>query len=82
MNEQDKADLNSCKEFFKGKKCCGSHRHGGGGDSSILYCLGILGSLFYFLKDAPTFGAVLLGIGKSFVWPALIVFKVLTDLHI
>lgn len=55
-------------------------RHGG--DSGALYGLGIIGALFYFLQGAVTFGAVMTGIGKAFFWPAFVVFKVLTLLHV
>jgi hypothetical protein len=58
-----------------------NHHHRGGGDSNVIYCLGVVGALFYFLKNAVTFGAILLGIGKAFVWPALLMFKLLTYLQ-
>lgn len=63
----------------RGKECSNCNCHN---NSSALYGLGVIGALFYFLKDAATFSAVILGIGKSFFWPAFIVFKVLTNLHV
>lgn len=72
-------------------ECCQSDvltrgKHHGSCDchhnSSALYGLGVIGSLFYFLKDAVTFTAVMVGIFKSFFWPAFVVFRVLTNLKI
>ena len=56
------------------------HHHGGG--SNAIYGLGVIGALFYFLQNATTFGIVMLGIGKSFFWPAILMFKLLTFLHL
>lgn len=63
------------KNMFKHK-----HHHGGCGGNNALYGLGVVGALFYFLKGASTFGAVMMGIGKSFFWPAILMFKLLTYL--
>lgn len=79
--KQDQTEKHECcQDVFKHGKhhgSCNCHNN-----SSALYGLGVIGALFYFLKDAATFSAVILGIGKSFFWPAFIVFKVLTNLHI
>ena len=50
--------------------------------SSAIYGLGIFGALFYFLQNAATFSAVMVGIFKSIFWPAFVLFKVLTVLQI
>jgi len=47
------------------------------GSSGAIYGLGVVGALFYFLGNAATFGAVMLGIGKAFFWPAILMFKLL-----
>lgn len=52
------------------------------GVSGCIYGLGFIGSLFYFLPHAATFWAVVLGILKSFAWPALLVFHLLKFLQI
>lgn len=58
------------------KKCrCRSH-----GDPGAIYGLGVIGALFYFLSHATSFGMVLLGIGKSIFWPAILMFELLTYL--
>lgn len=72
-NREDKqTECCSHKNIFK-------HHHGKGGGNAI-YGLGVVGALFYFLKGTTTLGAVLMGIGKSIFWPALLMFKLLTYL--
>ena len=63
------------------KMVCKSHRGPHCGQSSAIYGLGVVGALFYFLQNAPNFGAVMIGIGKSFFWPAILMFKLLTYLQ-
>ena len=69
-----------CCEKLDSKKC-GCH-YGRAGSGGAIYGLGIIGALFYFLKGAATFSAVMIGIGKSIFWPALVIFKLLTLLQI
>ncbi len=69
-----------CQDVFKHGKH--HHDHCNCNHSSAIYGLGVIGALFYFLQDAATFTAVIVGIFKSFFWPAFIIFRVLTDLHI
>lgn len=60
--------------FKKHHKCnCGS-------GSNAIYGLGVIGALFYFLSNATSFGMVIIGIGKSIFWPAILMFKLLTYL--
>ena len=69
-----------CQDVFKK----GKHHHSNCncGQSSALYGLGVIGALFYFLQNAATFTAVIVGIFKAIFWPAFVIFRVLTDLHI
>jgi hypothetical protein len=70
----------------KPTECCGhknmfKHHHNcGSGGSNAIYGLGVIGALFYFLKGASSFGAIMIGIGKSIFWPAILMFKLLTYL--
>jgi hypothetical protein len=75
------------KKDDKTSECCPEnmvfkrhHCHANGGSSAI-YGLGVIGALFYFLQGATTFGVVMIGIGKSFFWPAILMFKLLTYLQ-
>ena len=52
------------------------------GQNSAIYGLGVIGALFYFLQNAATFTAVIVGIFKSIFWPAFVLFRVLTELHL
>lgn len=45
------------------------------GGSGAVYGLGVIGALIYFLQHATTFWIGVLGILKSFVWPAFFVYK-------
>ncbi len=68
-------------------ECCGGNKkhtyhHYNHGSSDAIYGLGIIGSLFYFLQGATTFTAVIIGIGKAIFWPAFLIFRVLTILHL
>lgn len=47
-----------------------------------VYALGLIGALFYFLQNAHSFSAGAIGILKSIIWPALVVFKLLGFLKI
>lgn len=74
--EQSDKPIECCKENSFKKHHCGK------GASNPIYGLGVVGALFYFLKGATTFSAVMIGIGKSVFWPAILMFKLLTYLKI
>ena len=74
------------KENESTNQCCSEkvivkNHHCSPSGSSPIYCLGVAGALFYFLQNVSGFGAVMLGIGKAFIWPALLMFKLLTYLQ-
>lgn len=50
------------------------HKCAGGG---AVYGLGLIGSLIYFIQHASNFGEGVLGVLKSIVWPAVLIYKVL-----
>lgn len=74
--EKEKMDCCSNKKIVV-KGC-----HHGHGESSAIYGLGVIGSLFYFLQGAVGFGPIVMGIGKAVFWPALVVYKALEMLRI
>ena len=62
---------------WKGKKegkniCCSSHGCGGG-----VYFLGFIGAAVFYIQQATSFGAGVVGVLKALVWPAFVVFKLL-----
>lgn len=83
-NEEKTCDCNcGCEETTSKKNKCHSHHDYGHshGQSNAIYGLGVIGALFYFLSSATSFTMVLLGIGKSIFWPAILMFKLLTYLQ-
>lgn len=77
--EKMTCDCDNCNEKVIVSKNNYSN-HGGGGNA--IYCLGVIGALFYFLQNTSTFGMVLMEIGKAIFWPAILMFKLLTYLNL
>lgn len=55
------------------------NKQAGGGD--VVYGLGLIGALVYYLQNANGFWIAVLAILKAFVWPALVVYDLLKFLH-
>lgn len=66
------------KEWSKTKKMSGASKSGGGG---LIYFVGFIGSMVYWMQAATDFGAVVTGILKSLVWPAYVVYKLLESFY-
>jgi hypothetical protein len=49
-------------------------------NSSAFYFLGMVGSAIYFISTADGFWDGVLGVLKSLVWPAFLIFEALTAL--
>lgn len=49
----------------------------GGGGGGAVYGLGLIGALVYYMQQADGFWPVVLGILKSLVWPAFLVYQLL-----
>lgn len=60
-------------------KCCKNNNssHASGG---AVYGLGFIGAAIYFISQAATFGAGLIGFLKAMVWPAFLVYEALKAL--
>jgi hypothetical protein len=62
-------------------ECC--HSHGSSsGPAGAVYGLGFIGSLVYFISTASSFWIGALGVLKSIVWPAILVYWLLKSLGI
>lgn len=72
-----KDDCEDCKE-----KWHHHHYRGGNAGGGAFYGLGLIGALFYFLQNAQGFNEIMIGIFKSVVWPAFVVFRALQLLKI
>lgn len=46
-----------------------------GGPASAVYGLGFIGAAVWFIGNAATFGAGVLGFLKAIVWPAFLVYQ-------
>lgn len=60
-------------------KIINKHVGGGGG---VVYGLGFVGALVYYLQHAATFWGGIIGILKAFVWPAFLIYKLFELLKI
>ncbi|MDX1765491.1 MAG: hypothetical protein R3313_00905 [Candidatus Saccharimonadales bacterium] len=58
----------------EGKAKMGKDNSGGGG---MLYFVGFIGAVVYWMQAAVGFGAVVTGFLKALVWPAYVVYKLL-----
>jgi len=76
-NQKEKTECCSDYVFKRG------HHHNchGYNNSHPIYGLGIIGALFYFLQNTTSFSIIMVGIGKSIFWPAILMFKLLTLLQ-
>jgi len=50
------------------------------GCGGAVYGLGFLGALFYYLTTAPTLLDGIIGVLKAIVWPAVIVYEIMSFL--
>ena len=55
---------------------------GNGAVGGGVYGLAFIGALIYFIQHAATFWMGVLGILKAFVWPAFLVYHLLTWLKV
>lgn len=51
------------------------------GGSNVIYGLGFIGACIYYISTATTFWIGVLGVLKSIVWPAFLVFDLLKYLN-
>jgi hypothetical protein len=70
------------KETGEKKDCCSKKGREVNGGGEAVYGFGLFGALFYYLSHAGSFGAVVLGIVKAFVWPAMLVYHLFTYLKL
>jgi hypothetical protein len=70
------------KEWGKKFKSDKKNKKKGGGDSGgMLYFVGFVGSVVYWMQAAVGFGAVVTAVLKSMIWPAYIVYKLLENFY-
>lgn len=54
------------------------HMGSGRGGGDVVYGMGLIGALIYYLQEATTFWMGLVGIFKAIFWPAYLVHALLT----
>lgn len=62
----------------KSKMKKASSNNAGGG---VVYVMGLVGGLVYFVQAADGLWMVILGVLKAIVWPAYIVYKLLESFY-
>lgn len=69
------------EEWFKDGKCKTKDNHAayktGASTGAGVYCFGFIGSVVYFISTSTSFWDGVIGILKSFVWPAFLVYDLL-----
>ena len=69
-----KKSVKATKKEMGWKHCCGMGDSGCGG---MIYPLGFLGALIYYISTATGFWMGVLGVLKAIIWPLFIVMKIL-----
>jgi hypothetical protein len=54
----------------------------GNNTAGVIYGLGWLGAVIYFIQHAPSFWGAILGILEAVIWPILLVYKALEFFHL
>jgi hypothetical protein len=57
------------------------HHHGGSSVVGSIYFMAFIGAAVYYIMQATTFWAGVLGFLKAIVWPAMLIFKFFEFLH-
>lgn len=70
---------NKCENMCEGK-CWKKNK--GGTSNGLVYCLGFIGAAVYYIQNADTFWAGVLGVLKALAWPAFLVYKLISFLSL
>ncbi len=74
-----KARMSGSDKWKKWGKSQSKSSSGSGGGA--LYFVGFLGAFVYNLQAAVGFGAIVAGVLKAMVWPAIVVYKLLENFY-
>ncbi len=78
---KEKGAAECCSEDDYKKYMFKRHHKGGGAMGGGVYGLAFIGAAIYFIQHSTTFWMGVLGVIKALVWPALIMYKILGNLH-
>jgi uncharacterized membrane protein len=71
MNDNENQSKQPIKESKKMKN------HGSSGMAGAAYFMGFIGAAVFYIQQAATFGAGVIGFLKAIVWPAFLVYELL-----
>ena len=60
---------------MKDESNCNKHYNSSHASGGAVYGIGFIGAAIYFISKAATFGAGVIGILKSIVWPGYLVYE-------
>jgi len=60
---------------------CMGKRHGFHGMPHGVYGLAFIGAAVYYVQQSTTLAGGIIGVLKALVWPAMLIYKVFTMLH-
>ena len=66
------------KDFFKHHSECETKCHCGSACGGSVYFVGFIGAVIYYIQQANGFWEGVLGVLKALVWPAFLVYKMLS----
>ena len=66
---------NPIQESRHSDECCNKNHNVNTGASGAVYGLGLIGAAIYFIGQAGTFWAGVLGFLKAIVWPVFLILK-------
>jgi hypothetical protein len=71
MTEENSSTIQTTKESKKMKN------HGSSGIAGSAYFMAFIGAAVFYIQQAATFGAGVIGFLKALVWPAFLVYELL-----
>lgn len=77
MEETKEESKSRCEKCEKYVSCCGWRGAKGVDSGSLVWFLGAVGGSIYYIQQAETFGAGVVGVLKALVWPAMLVYELL-----
>jgi len=83
---EEKVEAEKCecggKDWKYSKSKNWHHRGNRGGENwGAVYCLGMIGVAVYYIQQVSGFWPVILAVLKAIVWPAFLLYKVFSMLH-
>ncbi len=57
------------------------NKHSGSGIAGSAYFMAFIGAAVYYIQNAASFGAGVIGFLKALVWPAFLVYDLLHFIH-